>query len=184
MDARVIGLSMTDCQSHTICLEKLVSFSFSPSSSSGALFLELHSHLKVRFSRQILLVKGVLGFTSNCRTHKCCKPSFRLLGRFKNYMVLAYIPGKWMAITYFSVSRTGETVEEGLRISVRIRKECVDSLFGNRNDCDAVFLYDLVPCYWGGLSDIWLKENDLYFLITMLLLLLSHFSHVWLCMTP
>ena len=31
MDARVTGLSMTDCQSHTICLEKLVSFSFSPS---------------------------------------------------------------------------------------------------------------------------------------------------------
>ena len=51
MDARVTGVSMTDCQSHTICLEKLVSFSFSPSSSSGALLLELHSHLKGRFLR-------------------------------------------------------------------------------------------------------------------------------------
>ena len=83
-------------------------------------------------------------------------------------MVLAYVPEKWMEITYFSVPRTGETVEGRLRRSARVRKECVDSLFGNRNDCDAVFLYDLVPCYSGGLSDLWLKENDLYFLIMML----------------
>ena len=39
-----------------------------------------------------------------------------------------------MEITYFSVPRTGETAEGRLRRSVRVRKECVDSLFGNRND--------------------------------------------------
>lgn len=76
-----------------------------------------------------------------------------------------------MKITYFSVSKTRENVEGALRISRRSRKAWVNTLFGNRNDCDSALLYGfedrIIPCD-SDLSDSWLKKvNGLNPQITM-----------------
>lgn len=39
--------------------------------------------------------------------------------------------------------RLQQSVKEGLKISWRSRKERVNALLGNGNDCDTAFLYDL-----------------------------------------
>lgn len=116
MDERMIRLPcqwLTD-KSHSICLEKLLSLFLSYFFQSFISKATELFHRKTFLNRKILLVKDTLRFISNCRTHKCCRPSFWLLSGFK-ITFLAYVPEKWVVITYFSVSKTGEKCKRGTK---------------------------------------------------------------------
>lgn len=129
-------MSVSDCQLHDLSRKGSIFLSLAYFFRSFIPEAILSLERKI-FNRRIFLVKGTLGFISNCRTQACCRPSSWLLGRFK--IIFGLCLRKMRRISLIS-PRLQKNVEEGLFSFMILRIE-------------------LFPITLTGLRNPWLKKD-------------------------